>query len=527
MNIDITLKNYRCFQDTSPARITLRKGFTGFVGINNSGKSSLLRFFHDFRPLLGSIAQQHVIIEGLKGRHGKLDLYSISDADELFCNANTRDLEIDFCFSGLEGSPSHIVPKNLNIVILREGKTWFPRVIMSDGTKIENNEALSYTEDHKLVVAGRVTGKLDDIFPALDKLKETLYIGPFRNILSLGASPPYFDIQVGHSFIQLWRNYKAGDIKRNRKTFYDLTQSIKHIFGYRDLEINASEKDDALHIFINGEPYKLQEIGSGIAQFILVLANAAIKQPAFILIDEPELNLHPSLQLDFLTTLASYASEGILFSTHSIGLARASADRIYSVRKIDEGKSEVMPYESTPRLSELIGELSFSGYKELGFDKILLVEGRTDVKTIQQLLRLLKKDHQILVIPLGGSDLINGISEDELREVTRISENVHALIDSERDTPNALLEIERQAFLEICQRIRINCHVLERRATENYLSDEAVKKIKGDGYQALGHFEKLKTARRAWAKSENWRIAREMNLDELMLTDLGSFLYSI
>jgi len=51
-----------------------------------------------------------------------------------------------------------------------------------------------------------------------------------------------------------------------------------------------------------------------------VLGNAALKKPSFILIDEPEISLHPSLQLKFLMKLAGYASEGVVFATHNIGL---------------------------------------------------------------------------------------------------------------------------------------------------------------------------------------------------------------
>src|SRR6266700_8378531 len=140
-------------------------------------------------------------------------------------------------------------------------------------------------------------------------------------------------------------------------------------------EINASPDGQMLHLLINGKSYKISELGSGLTQFFLVLASAVIRSstPSYILIDEPEINLHPSLQLDFLTRLTAYANHGILFATHSVGLARASADHIYSVRRSPDGQSEITDYNSTPRLAELLGELSFSGYKELGFDKILLV----------------------------------------------------------------------------------------------------------------------------------------------------------
>ena len=49
--VAITIKNYRCFSDSRPARFTLKNGLTSFIGVNNVGKSSLLKFFYEFRDL--------------------------------------------------------------------------------------------------------------------------------------------------------------------------------------------------------------------------------------------------------------------------------------------------------------------------------------------------------------------------------------------------------------------------------------------------------------------------------------------
>jgi ABC-type glutathione transport system ATPase component len=43
--------------------------------------------------------------------------------------------------------------------------------------------------------------------------------------------------------------------------------------------------------------------------------------------------LHASLQLDFLQTLARYTDYGVVFATHSMGLARTAADTIYTLTK--------------------------------------------------------------------------------------------------------------------------------------------------------------------------------------------------
>ena len=367
-------------------------------------------------------------------------------------------------------------------------------------------------------------GELQDI---CKHLANTLYIGPFRNAINVGGGDNYFDIRVGQPFIKQWRELKSGRIVEQNEAAVRLTKDIRNLFGFDELEINASSDDKTLQIIVNGRSYKLPEIGSGLTQFILVLAQAARQRPSFILIDEPELNLHPTLQIDFLTTLASYAEKGVFFATHNFGLARACADRIYAVRSIAHGKSSVTPIEQTSRLSEMLGELSYSEYRELGFDSVLLVEGPTELKTIQQFLRFYGKDHKVVLLPLGGGELIHGSSEVELEEIKRICDNISAVIDSERESENASLEAKRQEFAKLCNSAGINCHILRRRAIENYFTDDAVKRVKGDKYSALGEFEALKDAQQPWAKAGNWRIAREMHKEDLDATDLGDFLSSL
>jgi hypothetical protein len=185
------------------------------------------------------------------------------------------------------------------------------------------------------------------------------------------------------------------------------------------------------------------------------------------------------------------------------------------------------PYETVPHLSEFLGELSFGGYQEMGFDSILLVEGPSDVKTIQQILWTYGKEHQIVLLPLGGSALINPGCEPQLHEIKRISSNIAAIIDSERIDRGAVVAAERQGFVDACARAAVKCHVLQRRAIENYLNDRAVKAVKGEKYRALMPFERLRDVEPAWGKEENWRIAREMRRDEFEGTDLGAFIATL
>jgi len=89
------------------------------------------------------------------------------------------------------------------------------------------------------------------------------------------------------------------------------------------------------------------------------------------------------------------------------------------------------------------------------------------------------------------------------------------------------LQSSRDKFKKLCDDANIKCHVLERRAIENYFPDHAVKKVKGEAYRALQAHEQFKHPFPKWAKSENWQIAKEMVPGDLDNTDLGEFLRSL
>jgi predicted ATPase len=525
MQVDLTIKNYRCFADSDPVTVPLRKGFTALVGVNNSGKSSLLRFFFEFRNLFSllSAADGNFVNAFNRNTVAFGQTTNVLDLQELFSNTNDRSLELHFLFSPERGEPEQREFRTV-ITVKRPTNTFQMQFFIGDklfaGT-VDINAKTILSSPGTTAVAN-----IGFLFDTFSKLRDTLYVGPFRNAVNLGSKADYFDISIGQSFISTWRANKTGPTKRFHQAILKLTEDIKRIFAFKQLEINASDDNQTMQLFVDGKSYFLPELGSGLCQFIVVLASAALRKPSYILIDEPEMGLHPSLQLDFLTTLGSYATEGVIFSTHSLGLARASAERIYSVRKKEDGTGQVAQLEKTSRLSEFLGELSFSGYQELGFDKILLVEGASEVKTFQQFLRKYGSDHKVVLLPMGGSQLINPSRELELQEIKRISQNVFAVIDSERTVADEALKPDRSGFAEACKKLGINCHVLERRATENYLTERAIRLFKGNAFSALGPYQLLRNVTPAWSKEENWRIASEMTKDELDSTDLGAFLKS-
>jgi energy-coupling factor transporter ATP-binding protein EcfA2 len=445
---------------------------------------------------------------------------------EFFFKDNDRDIELEFEFLDLpstelfNGQPIQVlnrlsisIPRGQNVFSLKHqiAGPWpgggFSGTVVNSGSGPQ--------------------AQMAHVFQTFDAFSKARYIGAFRNALNIGTNQNYYDIKVGQSFISEWRTFKTGVPSTNNEAIYTLTSQIKELLGIKDLDINPSPDDQTLQLFIEGRSFKLHELGSGLPHLVIVLANIAIQKPTYLLIDEPELSLHPKLQLKFIQTLNSYASHGLWFATHSMGLARSTADRIYTVQKSGGMASDVKDYLGTTRLANFLAELTFSGYVDMGFDVLLLVEGPSDTDTIKQFLRWYKKEQKVLVLDLGGSSCIKAECAAQLEEFKRITKNITVLIDSERDNATAALKPDREEFTRVCKQSGIPCYVLDRRAMENYLSERAIKKVKGEKYRALGHFDARNEVTPMWRKAENWVIAKEMKPEELAETDLGKIIQSI
>jgi predicted ATPase len=517
--IQLTIKNYRCF--VAPTVVEVDSGFTAFVGVNNAGKSAFIRFLVEFRQLF-EILQHHNTIQPMLVVNGStnVQVQQVLDPEEAFSNLNDGPIEIEIDFSG-EHLSSRASSITQVVILIDRYLRCSLQISTAEIGRVDFSKGLSWP-NHTMVSASGGQIDFQPLMNLAKTLRNTLYIGPFRNIINVGANAAYFDIQIGDAFVSQFRELKTGANKKNSAGMQRLIDDVRRIFEFDSLAIEPSSDNRSLHITVNGKPFKQHELGSGLSQFIVVLANAAIKKPSLILIDEPELNLHPRLQLDFLTALGSYATDGVWFSTHSLGLARSAAERVYSVQRVSDGNSSVSPLEGTPRAAEFLGELSFSTQRELGADQILLVEGPTEVKVVQQLLRRKRKDHLIVLMSMHG----HLPDEVELDEVLRITPKVAALIDSEKASADAELEHKRKMFSEMFQAKGLVVHVLERRATENYFTDAAVKQVFGSGFRALAPYEKLKDVTPHWGKNQNWLLALP-SAEAIDQTDLGRFLSTL
>jgi ABC-type branched-subunit amino acid transport system ATPase component len=538
MQIHLKLSGYRCFPPDKPACIVFREGMTALIGLNNTGKSALLRSIYELRDLfLRLSANSNQLQTAMMHETDFQPVEEIGDYEDIFWHFSSEDALIEISLPEYENDTC--VFWKATIRLLRGKKPRF-RFIIHDfnGTPIPCKRGvmpaprISVEEPdigERAILIDGVRGDPQRLFSAFLLLSNCFYCPSTRHATPFSPdSRPrsLFDIQVGKPFIDDWQLHQQGSGKASTETIDRIVKDIQRLFRYERLQIHVAMGARELLVVANGKSLPLSNLGSGLSQFIVLLGNIAFRNPSWILVDEPELNLHPALQLDFLQAVAARATEGVVFATHSLGLARQVAEQIYTFSQ-SLGKTSVNPIEQTSDLAQIIGEMSF-GRGDFSARKVLLVEGQLDVLAFEALLSMVNKEHEFAILSLGGKNCINSKRKSELEHIAALNLHVSAVIDSEKHSSTSGLEKHRKDFQRMCERLGISCHILDRRAIENYFTQRAIHAALGkDHHRALKPYEALASLPHHWRKRDNWKIVRAMRWEEIKETDIGIWLKTL
>ncbi|MGE3822667.1 MAG: ATP-dependent endonuclease [Bacteroidia bacterium] len=492
----VTIQNYRSFDSHNPITIDIEPGITFILGINNIGKSNLLKLFYELRNMLGVRSTQDKV--NIMSPANNVNYSNIinqkSESDEIKLIAEFNDVAFTFGIKPYLSNPNN---KEFSFSLKKYNY---------------GNSVLSYKE-------------LGFVFELFTK---SMYVGSFRTPF-FQTSANYFDIDIGHTFITTWDNWANGEDISCRNKIRALKNELKELFGFSHFEVSVNQSKTSLLVETDNGSFNLDELGGGVGHFILVLANALIRQPSFILIDEPENALHPKMQEIFIRTLASKAKYGLIATSHSIALARSTADKIYNLSKNDNGRISLTPFGDhyKPSVLNSINELGYSQFVELGGNNILLVEGRTDIKAFKEILRKYNIEQHFIIMDLGGSNFISEKSYDDLSELKRLNAKSYSVIfDSEKESIDQELKEPLKKFKDACETLGFQVFPTEYHSTENYITQDALDKIVGSNHKALGNFENFQKIpnEKKWGKALNWKMFREMNKSDFEGTLLDKFI---
>jgi hypothetical protein len=186
-----------------------------------------------------------------------------------------------------------------------------------------------------------------------------------------------------------------------------------------------------------------------------------VDKPNYLLLDEPDVHLHPDLQsrlIAFLTTLVDEHGFTVLIATHSTAILGSlssvedstvafirGGDRQISFRTITESLDRILPVFGAHPLSNVFNERP-----------ILIVEGEDDERVWQQAVRSSRGRIAIYPVSCSGVTGMHDYEEEVRRVVSSIYDAPQAF--SLRDRDDGPEEIDD---LPPVSRMRLSCRAIE------------------------------------------------------------------
>lgn len=173
-------------------------------------------------------------------------------------------------------------------------------------------------------------------------------------------------------------------------------------------------------------------------------ADAPQADPVCVLVDEPELHLHPNLQgkiLDYLRTLAVKENSQFIIATHSPTIVEnANSDELYLLRPaemVEDGHNQLVQIATNEEKLQLLRDVFGSTSNLTAMRPILVVEGKQEDRQSKRAVDarvyafLSDEFSRVTILPSGGKSECRALVQslgDILREFSQ-DLKAHALLD--------------------------------------------------------------------------------------------------
>jgi hypothetical protein len=332
---------------------------------------------------------------------------------------------------------------------------------------------------------------------------------------------------------------RDADSARRHHVLQEFQHDFANFAGFDSVSLSVrryeiplrNNEQPEINVTVNGRLRLLSQLGAGIGEALILLLVCKLSQEDnppidVILLEEPELHLHPRLQRTLLERVTHYGVQ-LIATTHSptvidelskrgAQIFRTSYDELNKMVQVEA----VCGVAESRALLESIGVLPAD---LLLADKVLWVEGPSDIAVFRAWLAKAPAaiGQNIAVLSLGGDDAAS--DSFDCSQLIRLHPRMYAILDSERKS-----QAERSAPVKdkIQQKLigaGIYCHLTERRATENYFTHSALEDV-SSGLAALGPFDDpnlLSQRGQQFSKFKNGLVAEAMKWDEIENTDIG------
>ncbi len=178
---------------------------------------------------------------------------------------------------------------------------------------------------------------------------------------------------------------------------------------FKEVEIN--EDLFILNVYADYKTRSIKRIGEGFKRLFVILYYIFNPNYNIILIDEPEIHLHPSIIKKFLLILEKNRfGNQIFFTTHHPTFVQAKyLPHIWRITRNNNNSTSVYGfYRKDVDLNRFVQEINDENSSMLFADKVLLVEGVSDAIFMREMInRFYNKDKDIKVVYTSGKGSVD------------------------------------------------------------------------------------------------------------------------
>jgi len=247
------------------------------------------------------------------------------------------------------------------------------------------------------------------------------------------------------------------------------------------VEVDAFQPEDAIGrnqgAEMDVDQFLAEANGAGVREALRLILDLELKQPSLVLVEEPEVHLHPGLEYAMYSYLSDKsASQQIFVTTHSTNfIDSVSFQNIYLVSR-EQGGTKVSIMDETNGALKIPASLGLKLSTVFMYDRLLFVEGPSDEAVLREFSRILNLDlarANMNFVQMGGvTNFAHYAAEGTLSLLSRRNLKIWFLTDRDERSDS---EVQAMA-----QKLGANAHLVindSRDLENNLLNPEAIQKF--------------------------------------------------